>query len=172
MASKPNNKIFLNIFTSKVNNGFTLIELLVTVIILGILAAVAIPNFIAQIGKGREAEAKVNLASLARAQQAYHLETKTFFNGSDLSSFADVNLSSSYYLFTADTSADANQALHTAYSPNPVDLGVRDFAVGVYYNSSLFTQTFCVASGIDSDGTNSSVTAQADETCSGGSKIK
>ena len=63
--------------------AFTLIELIVVIIILGILAAIAFPNLINQIGKARETEAKNQLGSLLRAQQAFHLEKKVFADSLD-----------------------------------------------------------------------------------------
>lgn len=58
--------------------GFTLIELLVVIIILGILAAIAIPSLLGQIAKGKQAEARSVLGAINRAQQAYRLENVTF----------------------------------------------------------------------------------------------
>lgn len=58
--------------------GFTLIELLVVIIIIGLLAAIALPSFLSQTDKARFAEAKSYVAMMSRLQQAYYLEKQTF----------------------------------------------------------------------------------------------
>jgi type IV pilus assembly protein PilA len=57
--------------------GFTLIELLVVMVIIGILAAIAIPSFLAQRDKGYQAAEKSDLKTVAIAEQSY----ATDFNG-------------------------------------------------------------------------------------------
>ena len=62
----------------KKEKGFTLIELMIVVAIIGILAAIAIPNFLRYQAKAKQSEAKGNLASIYTSQVTYHAEKDTY----------------------------------------------------------------------------------------------
>lgn len=64
--------------------GFTLIELMIVVAILGILAAIAIPNFMRFQAKSRQSEAKTNLGAIGTTAESFRAENDTYetnFNG-------------------------------------------------------------------------------------------
>jgi type IV pilus assembly protein PilA len=70
---------FLSFMTGrKKSEGFTLIELLVVIIIIGILAAIALPSFLNQANKAKQSEAKSYIGTLVRTQQAYYLEKSEY----------------------------------------------------------------------------------------------
>jgi len=60
--------------------GFTLIELMIVVAIIGILAAIAIPNFLKFQAKSKQSEAKSNLAAIFTGQTSYFGEFNNYSN--------------------------------------------------------------------------------------------
>ena len=72
----------------KTNKGFTLIELLVVVLIIGILAAIAVPQYQKAVGKSRLATIKNLVQSIANAEENYYLANNDYtdnFNDLDVS---------------------------------------------------------------------------------------
>ncbi len=63
---------------SRLRRGFTLIELLIVVVIIGILAAIAIPKFATTKGKANAAKLKSDLRNLATAEEAYFYDNNTY----------------------------------------------------------------------------------------------
>ena len=62
----------------KRKSGFTLIELMIVVAIIGILAAIAIPNFLRFQLKAKTSEGKTNIAAIRTAEQSYYSEFGEF----------------------------------------------------------------------------------------------
>jgi type IV pilus assembly protein PilA len=58
--------------------GFTLIELLVVILIIGILAAIALPAFLNQRAKAQDSEAKSNVRTAQTAMETYYTDNQTY----------------------------------------------------------------------------------------------
>jgi type IV pilus assembly protein PilA len=65
-------------------SGFTLIELLVVILIIGILAAIAIPAFLSQKSKANDAAAKTQVGTLQTAMETYSTEHSGSYAGATL----------------------------------------------------------------------------------------
>lgn len=66
------------------DSGFTLIELTIILVIISILSAIALPSFISQANKAREAEAKQYLGAISRGMQAFFQERQRFTDTVDV----------------------------------------------------------------------------------------
>ena len=62
----------------RLRRGFTLIELLIVVVIIGVLAAIAIPKFQSTKGKANAATLRSDLRNLATSQEAYFYDNLTY----------------------------------------------------------------------------------------------
>ena len=74
--------------------GFTLIELLIVVVIIGILAAIAIPKFAATKDKAKLASVKTDLRNAMTAQEAYFSDYATYGTFAQLQTASNFTLSS------------------------------------------------------------------------------
>jgi prepilin-type N-terminal cleavage/methylation domain-containing protein len=105
----------------KKSKGFTLIELMIVVAIIGILAAIAIPNFMNYQCKAKQTEAKSNLGSIRTNMEAYRAEHDTY--NATLSSIGFATSGNPRYTYTvaaADTTTFTASASGTINSKNDV----------------------------------------------------
>jgi type IV pilus assembly protein PilA len=131
----------------KSNKGFTLIELMIVVAIIGILAAIAIPNFLRFQLKSKSSEGKVNVAAIRTAEEAYNAEFGEYIGA--IASPPVANIGPQKVAFTDEGVAPANFG-QIGWSPE----GNVFFSYGVTVNAApatLFTAT--ATADIDDDAT-------------------
>lgn len=68
----------MNRLRLRAEGGFTLIELLVVIAIIGILAAIAIPQFAAYRRRGYDSDVKSNVKNASTAIEAYYVDANTY----------------------------------------------------------------------------------------------
>jgi type IV pilus assembly protein PilA len=100
------------------DRGFTLIELLIVVVIIGILAAIAIPKFAATKEQAYVAEMRSDLRNLATAQEAYAGDNGVYYAGSVPSSVLVYNPSQGIIItITEATAAGWGAIASTSLTP-------------------------------------------------------
>lgn len=110
----------------KMKKGFTLIELLVVVLIIGVLAGAALPQYKMAVEKARVQEAVVQLKAIADAQEAYYMSNGKYTN--DLNDLG-IKTHENGYLYTPHYFFQCFQNRACAASPHKGESVVLEFTL-------------------------------------------
>jgi type IV pilus assembly protein PilA len=135
----------------KGKKGFTLIELMIVVAIIGILAAIAIPNFLRFQAKSKQSEAKTNLGGIFTAEISYYGEHNFFGNFAQIAWSPTGTTRYSYLSGGYDT---PNVAAAAADLPSATDNAGFLPAYAFTTTASRTDNTFLIAAAgnVDNDG--------------------
>jgi type IV pilus assembly protein PilA len=129
----------------KSQKGFTLIELMIVVAIIGILAAIAIPNFLRFQLRARSSEGKTNIAALRTAQESFQAEFGSYRSANAVPT-ATVSSTKQVFSDTADTKGGFTA---TGWSPE----GRVFFSYAMASNAAGTNYTVDAVADIDGDAT-------------------
>lgn len=128
--------------------GFTLIELLVVVLIIGILAAIALPQYMKAVEKSRATEAISVLGNLANAEKIYQMAQNTYTDDltvlditmPGVSNVCTKTFATNNFTFTVNT-ASGNSFVATAQRNGKS--GADAYGLGVVINSNGDVTRYC-----------------------------
>jgi len=111
------------------HRGFTLIELLIVVVIIGILAAIAVPKFAATKERAFMGTMKSDLRNLATAQESYFYDNSTYYIGA-------VPAAGFLYNPSRDVAVSIGEASVAGWSATATHIGAPGRTCAVYYGSA------------------------------------
>jgi type IV pilus assembly protein PilA len=123
--------------------GFTLIELMIVVAIIGVLASIAIPNFIKFQAKSKQAEARTNLKALAQAEMTAIASNGAYMTMTGAGFIPDRG---NRYWYRMNAIAVASQDRSTATLLDPTTVSSPTFLGGGY--DSVDVDCFRIAGGL------------------------
>ena len=127
--------------------GFTLVELMIVVAIIGILAAIAIPNFLKFQAKSKQSEAKTNLKGIYTAETGYFGENNTF-NSFDKVNWSPVGTARYHYDVGTATNVPDPPSSGTLATAGSTDATLTVTAPVGYTNNAF---TAGAAGNVDND---------------------
>jgi len=95
------------------SRGFTLVELAVVVVIIGVLAAFAVPRFLASVERSKAAEAFNYLSSIQAAQERYHARQGTYAD--DVTNL-DIKMTNLKYFTVGTVAAGSTGSLQDSWT--------------------------------------------------------
>ena len=104
--------------------GFTLIELLVVILIIGILAAIAIPAFLSQTSKASDSTAKTQAGTMQTTMETYASENNGSFEGAKLAKLEEIEPTLSDH--SQSTPQEVKNATSTGYEVETIAAGTKN----------------------------------------------
>lgn len=108
---------------SKTSSGFTLIELMIAIVIIGVLAAIAVPTYQEYIKKSRRAEAAAVLTEAAQQLEVYYSQNGRYCDTSACANIAPVIQTTVPAGGTAYYNVGASAITATSYTLNATPVG-------------------------------------------------
>ncbi len=128
------------------NPGFTLIELMVTVAIIGILAAIAIPNYSAYVQRGKITEATSTLAEQKVTMERWYQDNRNY--GSTASACGPTLPVANSFTYSCNWGGGGTNQSFIITATGNADSGMSGFAFTIDHNNAKGTTAFPGATGL------------------------